>query len=218
MTLVLWMYLSFIIAWRNDKWYNKRFLIWCFTLVLIKINYGQIGDQTGLFYATSPVFYSVQSIRWKPMFFRTELIFTDLSVWPACLGIYGMRDNWFKKIYTFLYITVWVSELFTNCLFFIYFYLHSVLVLNVSNHHQGFCSPYFTAAFPMKNRVHFSHNWSNNSQTDSDLVTVSGNVFLYYAITYTVICKLFLYTFRPWKWLSPLVTGIYSGIQNIGTC
>jgi hypothetical protein len=25
-------------------------LIWRFTLVLIKINYGQIGDQTGLFY------------------------------------------------------------------------------------------------------------------------------------------------------------------------
>jgi hypothetical protein len=33
-------------------------LIWCFTLVLIKINYGQIGDQTGLFYTTNPVFYT----------------------------------------------------------------------------------------------------------------------------------------------------------------
>jgi hypothetical protein len=32
-------------------------LIWRFTLVLIKINYGQIGDQTGLFY-TNPVFYA----------------------------------------------------------------------------------------------------------------------------------------------------------------
>jgi hypothetical protein len=31
-------------------------LIWRFTLVLIKINYGQIGDQTGLFYTTNPVF------------------------------------------------------------------------------------------------------------------------------------------------------------------
>jgi hypothetical protein len=29
-----------------------------FTLVLIKINYGQIGDQTGLFYTTNPVFYT----------------------------------------------------------------------------------------------------------------------------------------------------------------
>jgi hypothetical protein len=28
------------------------------TLVLIKINYGQIGDQTGLFYTTNPVFYT----------------------------------------------------------------------------------------------------------------------------------------------------------------
>ena len=27
-------------------------MIWRFTLVLIKINYGQIGDQTGLFYTT----------------------------------------------------------------------------------------------------------------------------------------------------------------------
>ena len=70
------MSLNFIKAWRNDKWYNKRVLIWHFTLVLIKINYGQIGDQTGLFYTTNPVFYNGQSVRWKPMFFRTELIFT----------------------------------------------------------------------------------------------------------------------------------------------
>jgi hypothetical protein len=34
-----------------------RVLIWRFTLVLIKINYGQIGDQTGLFYTTNPVFF-----------------------------------------------------------------------------------------------------------------------------------------------------------------
>ena len=52
------MSLNFIKAWRNDKWYNKRVLIWHFTLVLIKINYGQIGDQTGLFYTTNPVFYT----------------------------------------------------------------------------------------------------------------------------------------------------------------
>ena len=38
--------------------HNKRVLIWRFTLVLIKINYGQIGDQTGLFYTTNPVFYT----------------------------------------------------------------------------------------------------------------------------------------------------------------
>jgi hypothetical protein len=31
---------------------------WHFTLDLIKINYGQIGDQTGLFYTTNPVFYT----------------------------------------------------------------------------------------------------------------------------------------------------------------
>jgi hypothetical protein len=31
------MSLNFIKAWRNDKRYNKRALIWHFTLVLIKI-------------------------------------------------------------------------------------------------------------------------------------------------------------------------------------
>jgi hypothetical protein len=36
----------------------KRDLIWRFTLVLIKINYGQIGDQIGLFYTTNPIFYT----------------------------------------------------------------------------------------------------------------------------------------------------------------
>jgi hypothetical protein len=48
-TLILSMSLNFIISWKNDKWYNKRVLIWHFTLVLIKINYGQIGDQKGSF-------------------------------------------------------------------------------------------------------------------------------------------------------------------------
>jgi hypothetical protein len=52
------MSLNFIISWKNDKWYNKRVLIWRFTLVLIKINYGQIGDQTGLFNTTNPVLYT----------------------------------------------------------------------------------------------------------------------------------------------------------------
>jgi hypothetical protein len=41
---------------RNDI--NKRVLNWRFTLVLIKINNGQIVDQTGLFYTTNPVFYT----------------------------------------------------------------------------------------------------------------------------------------------------------------
>ena len=55
--LILSMSLNFIKAWRNDK-YNKIVLIWRFTLVWIKMNYGQIGDQTGLFYTTNPVYYT----------------------------------------------------------------------------------------------------------------------------------------------------------------
>jgi hypothetical protein len=43
-------------------YHNKRVLIWRFTLVLIKINYGQIGDQTGLFYTTNLVFYTSENI------------------------------------------------------------------------------------------------------------------------------------------------------------
>ena len=38
------MFLTFIGAWKNDKWWNKRVLIWRFTLALIKINCGQIGE------------------------------------------------------------------------------------------------------------------------------------------------------------------------------
>ena len=37
---------------------NKIVLIWRFTFVLIKINYGQIGYQTGLFHTTNTVFYT----------------------------------------------------------------------------------------------------------------------------------------------------------------
>ena len=39
-----------------------------------------------LFYTTNPVFYTRQSVRWKPMFFRTELIFTGF-VHPT--GMFG---------------------------------------------------------------------------------------------------------------------------------
>jgi hypothetical protein len=65
------MSLNFIKAWRNNK-YNKRVLIWRITLVLIKINYGQIGDQTALF---------IQQIQY---FIPVGI---DLSVVPARLGI-----------------------------------------------------------------------------------------------------------------------------------
>ena len=71
-----------------------RVLIWRFTLVLIKLNYGQIGDQTGLFYTTNPVFYTGQSVWWKPMFFRTELIFTGF------VRRNGMfRNLWYIKVH-----------------------------------------------------------------------------------------------------------------------
>jgi hypothetical protein len=52
------MSLNFITAWRTINDTIKRVLIWRFTLVLIKINYGQIGDQTGIFHTTNPVFYT----------------------------------------------------------------------------------------------------------------------------------------------------------------
>jgi hypothetical protein len=52
------MSLNFITAWRTINDTINRVLIWRFTLVLIKINYRQIGDQTGLFYTTNPVFYT----------------------------------------------------------------------------------------------------------------------------------------------------------------
>jgi hypothetical protein len=55
--------------------HNKRVLIWHLTLVLIKINYGRIGDQTGLFYTTNTVFIQVE---------------IDLSSVPARLGIFSL--------------------------------------------------------------------------------------------------------------------------------
>ena len=61
-------------AWRTINDTIKRVLIWRFTLVLIKINSGQIGNQTGLFYTTNPVFFIPVEI--------------DLSVVPARLGIW----------------------------------------------------------------------------------------------------------------------------------
>ena len=118
------MSLNFIKAWRNDKWYNKRVLIWCFTLVLIKINYGQIGDQTGLFYTTNPVFYTGQLVRWKSMFFWTKLIFIGfvnlcylINIWNGimwCLisvtcmkNPYTMRSILIQQVIA-LFIMIWL--------------------------------------------------------------------------------------------------------------
>ena len=75
------MSLNFIIAWKNDK-----VLIWLFTLALIKINYGQIGDQKGSFIQQTQYFR--QSARWKPMFFPDQINFyqicpSDRHVWES---------------------------------------------------------------------------------------------------------------------------------------
>jgi hypothetical protein len=58
--------------------HNKRVLIWHFTLVLIKINYGRIGDQTGLFYTTNPVFYTSGN-----RFFQRNGTFGDFFTCPV---------------------------------------------------------------------------------------------------------------------------------------
>jgi hypothetical protein len=58
--------------------HNKRVLIWHFTLVLIKINYGRIGDQTGLFYTTNPVFYTSGN-----RFFQRTGTFGDFFTCPV---------------------------------------------------------------------------------------------------------------------------------------
>ena len=71
---------------------------------------------------------------------------------------------------------------------------------------SGFLLPLFycwiSAAFPMKNRVFFPKIGQIIPKLiglivgkNPDLVTVSGNVFLYYAITYPVICALFITIF-----------------------
>jgi hypothetical protein len=64
-TLILPMSLNFITAWRTINDTIKRILIWRFTLVLIKINYGQIGDQTGLFNTSKSCITVVRRDKWK---------------------------------------------------------------------------------------------------------------------------------------------------------
>ena len=79
------MSLNFIIAWKNNKWYNKGVLIWRFTLVLIKINYGQIGDQNGSFIQQTSILDS-RTDSGNQCFFRTELIFTGFVRWTGMFG------------------------------------------------------------------------------------------------------------------------------------
>jgi hypothetical protein len=57
----------------KHRWNNY---FWRFTLVLIKINYGQIGDQTGLFHTTNPVFYTSGN-RFGLVSFFTRLFLHD---------------------------------------------------------------------------------------------------------------------------------------------
>ena len=80
-------------------------MIWRFTLILIKINYGQIEDQTGLFYTTNPVFYTGQSVRqsvrWKPNVFPDRIEFyricpLDRHVWESLGTFYITKEN--KKV------------------------------------------------------------------------------------------------------------------------
>ena len=88
----------------------------------------------GLFYTTNPVFYTGQSVRWKPMLFRTELIFTPFvrrtgmfgNLWillthkPVCLltcDILEVRGRFYwpgpsglwlnSKTVLYMYISEW---------------------------------------------------------------------------------------------------------------
>jgi len=118
-TLILSMSLNFIKAWRNDKWYNKRVLIWRFPLVLIKINYGQIGDQTRLFHTSNPVFYTGQSVRWKPMF---GYVRDRLKMWQFFSN--EVSFIWLRPPTHPLQLKVWKTEFnfmpFFKCIFKIY--------------------------------------------------------------------------------------------------
>ena len=72
------MSLNSIKAWRNDKWYSKRVLIWHFTLVLIKINYGQIEIKQGSFIQLTQYFIP------DSRFSGPNWFLLDLSVGPTC--------------------------------------------------------------------------------------------------------------------------------------
>jgi hypothetical protein len=60
-------------------------LIWRFTLVLIQINYGQIGDQNGSFIQQTSILDS-RTDSGNQCFFRTELIFTGFVRWTGMFG------------------------------------------------------------------------------------------------------------------------------------
>ena len=72
------MSLNFIISWKNNKWYNKRVLIWHFTLVLIKINYGQIGDQKGSFIQQTQIIMGLRIF--YPWYIKSSWRQTEQSV------------------------------------------------------------------------------------------------------------------------------------------
>jgi hypothetical protein len=77
----------------NDKSLNdtiKRVLIWRFTLVLIKIHYGQIGDQTGLFYRIS--------CTWRSQYWYTSIVHnTGIKI---CSSIVIFFQNFVQYWYT----------------------------------------------------------------------------------------------------------------------
>jgi hypothetical protein len=72
--------------------------------------------------------------------------------------------------------------------------------------YQGFCSPYFTAKFRPHSQWKIGFFAPKICQIipkligvivskNPDLVTISGNICLYYAITYSVFCVLFITAF-----------------------
>jgi hypothetical protein len=63
-------------------------LIWRFTLVLIKINNGQIGDQTGLINTTNPVFYTSGNI-----FFRRTGVTYSFFHWLIFQKVLHIEKN-----------------------------------------------------------------------------------------------------------------------------
>ena len=103
------MSLNFIKAWRNDKWYNERVLIWRFTLVLIKINYGKIGEYS----ITCPMHTSHVSV-FLATYFETNGHFdSNVKLFPVIYANYWPMTDDRRQMETLTLIT-WLTFVFID--------------------------------------------------------------------------------------------------------
>jgi hypothetical protein len=158
-TLILSVSLNFIIACKNDKWYNKQSFDLAFHFSFNQNKLWTNWRSKGLFYPTNPVFYTGQSVWWKPMFFPNGmfgnlwLLLTHKPVGLLTCDILEVHGRFYWPGPSGLWLNSKTGNVWFSLRFFINWHTanrwHSIMWHGMQNHFNSVISYYGVHYLPL---------------------------------------------------------------------